>query len=214
MTIHEIKRTVSNYFTNKILEHGPTHWGVDWNSTESQRLRFSQLLKIVTNDVEVDKTEILINDFGCGYGALYDYTVETGNNFFYVGLDVSKEMISCAQQLHVDNPRVRFTLDEYELPLAEYTIASGIFNIKFKFNDTDWLAYVLKCIETMALKSAKGFSFNCLTTYSDPEYMRDDLYYADPCFFFDYCKKQFSRNVALLHDYELYEFTILVRKTW
>jgi len=42
--------------------------------------------------------------------------------------------------------------------------------------------------------------------------MKDDLYYADPCYFFDYCKKKFSKNIALLHDYGLYEFTILVRK--
>jgi hypothetical protein len=42
--------------------------------------------------------------------------------------------------------------------------------------------------------------------------MRDDLYYADPCELFDHCKRQHSRNVALLHDYTLYEFTILVRR--
>jgi len=29
---------------------------------------------------------------------------------------------------------------------------------------------------------------------------------------FDYCKRTYSRDVALLHDYGLYEFTILVRK--
>jgi hypothetical protein len=42
--------------------------------------------------------------------------------------------------------------------------------------------------------------------------MREDLFYADPCELFDYCKTRFARNVALLHDYGLYEFTILVRK--
>ncbi|HAW53355.1 MAG TPA: SAM-dependent methyltransferase, partial [Flavobacteriales bacterium] len=47
---------------------------------------------------------------------------------------------------------------------------------------------------------------------SDPDRKRPDLYYGDPCFFFDYCKRNFSRNVALLHDYNLYDFTILVRK--
>ena len=31
-------------------------------------------------------------------------------------------------------------------------------------------------------------------------------------FFFDFCKRNFSRNVALLHDYGLYDFTIIVRK--
>ena len=60
--------------------------------------------------------------------------------------------------------------------------------------------------------SRRGFSFNMLTKYSDPEYMRQHLYYADPCYLFDYCKMHFSRNVALLHDYEVYDFTILVRK--
>jgi len=51
-----------------------------------------------------------------------------------------------------------------------------------------------------------------LTKYPDAARMRSDLYYADPGFFFDYCKRNFSRNVALLHDYNLYDFTILVRK--
>jgi hypothetical protein len=42
--------------------------------------------------------------------------------------------------------------------------------------------------------------------------MRDDLYYADPRVIFDHCKRSFSRWVALLHDYGLYEFTIIVRR--
>ena len=40
----------------------------------------------------------------------------------------------------------------------------------------------------------------------------DDLYYADPLFFFDYCKNYFSEKITLIHDYDLYEFTILVKK--
>jgi len=64
----------------------------------------------------------------------------------------------------------------------------------------------------MNKKSIKGFAFNMLTKYSDREYMKEYLYYADPLFIFDYCKRNFSKKVALIHDYELYEFTILVRK--
>jgi hypothetical protein len=58
----------------------------------------------------------------------------------------------------------------------------------------------------------KGFAFNCLTSYSDPERMRDDLYYGDPCYYFDLCKRLYSPQVSLLHDYGLWEFTIIVRK--
>ena len=60
--------------------------------------------------------------------------------------------------------------------------------------------------------SKRGFAFNVLTKYSHPEFQRPDLYYADPLFLFDYCKTKFSRFVTLLHDYPLYEFTLLVRK--
>ena len=62
--------------------------------------------------------------------------------------------------------------------------------------------------------SSRGFSFNCLTKYSDAEKMMDNLFYADPCDLFDYCKWNFSKQVALLHDYGLYEFTIIVRKEY
>ena len=60
--------------------------------------------------------------------------------------------------------------------------------------------------------STRGFAFNCLTAYSDADKMRDYLYYASPTWLFDMCKQRYARNVALLHDYGLYEFTLIVRK--
>jgi len=74
------------------------------------------------------------------------------------------------------------------------------------------LSYILDTLENINEKSKKGFSFNMLTKYSDKELMRGDLYYADPLFFFDYCKRNYSKEISLLHDYDLYEFTILVKK--
>ena len=43
--------------------------------------------------------------------------------------------------------------------------------------------------------------------------MREELFYADPGWIFDQCMRRYSRHVALLHDYGLYEFTVLVRKS-
>jgi hypothetical protein len=51
-----------------------------------------------------------------------------------------------------------------------------------------------------------------LSTRSEPEKRRADLYYADPLETFELCARQFSPRVALLHDYPLYEFTMIVRK--
>jgi hypothetical protein len=41
--------------------------------------------------------------------------------------------------------------------------------------------------------------------------MRDYLHYADPAQVLDQCLRRYSRDVALRHDYELYEFTVVVR---
>ena len=73
--------------------------------------------------------------------------------------------------------------------------------------------YVESTLDVLDRTSRLGFAFNCLTSYSDAAYMRPNLYYANPGQLFDLCKRRYSSQVALLHDYGLYEFTILVRKT-
>ena len=68
-----------------------------------------------------------------------------------------------------------------------------------------------RSIADLAALGRRGFAFNALTRYSDADRRRPDLYYADPLELFDRCKRTYSRFVALLHDYPLYEFTIVVR---
>ena len=48
-THQELLEKVSNYYTKKVLQFGTTPAGVDWNSYESQELRFEKLLKIIKN---------------------------------------------------------------------------------------------------------------------------------------------------------------------
>ena len=98
------------------------------------------------------------------------------------------------------------------VPEADYTLASGIFNVRLETPEPLWEEYILATLATIDRLSQRGFAFNMLTCYSDPERMRGDLYYGDPCAFFDHCKRLFSREVALLHNYGLYEFTIRVHK--
>lgn len=205
MNIH---KKVSEYYTQKIIKHGTCSQGVDWNSFESQFLRFEQLCKILP----ASTSEIFtILDFGCGYGALIEYLKSKYSSFSYTGFDISEEMINQARKLYPD-PNFIFTSNEQLLSKYDYIIASGIFNVKLDTNISEWEKYIFETLKKMNNLSTKGFSFNMLTKYSDKEYMKDYLYYADPCIFFDYCKVNFSRNIALLHDYGLYEFTIIVRK--
>jgi SAM-dependent methyltransferase len=195
------------YFKDKLKTYGTTPGGADWNSVEAQELRFEQLSRIIRIEKEYD-----LIDYGSGFGKLYDYLRDIGHQMHYYGFDFLPEMVEKGCELHPNDPTCHFTTRENELPTVDYVIASGIFNIRLNTHDFVWTEYVLSVLDRMDQLSKKGFAFNMLTKYSDLEYMKPQLYYADPCFFFDYCKQHYARNVALLHDYGLYDFTILVRK--
>lgn len=200
-----IYKNIDNYYTGKLIMHGATPKGVDWNSEESQLTRFEQLSKII----ETNKP--LVNDIGCGYGKYLEYLIKNYKKFEYKGYDLSNEMIKESSKKYPNNKFFHISnLDE--ITKAEYSISSGIFNVKMNYSRTKWLSYILATLKLIDIKSDKGFSFNMLTKYSEKKYMTHKLYYADPLFFFDYCKKKFSKNVSLIHDYNLWEFTILIKK--
>jgi len=202
----ELRAKISEYFREKIAKYGANPKGVDWKDKHSQNLRFEQLLKII--DVEKPVT---LNDLGCGYGASFLYlSQETSVKILkYYGYDICPEMLVNARNL-VSDERASFVESNEILFNADYSICSGIFNAKLDTELPEWEEFILGTLSNMNEKSSKGFAFNCLTTYVD--YKEDHLYYGDPPFFFDFCKKNFSKYVTLIHDYELYEWTIPVRK--
>lgn len=199
---------VAEYYSSKLNEHGETPKGVDWNGEEGQVLRFKQLCQLIDSS---DKFSL--NDLGCGYGALYDYLDQRYVSFTYFGIDVSKNMILAARQRNRDKAKAaRFVVSSKPEQVVDYCVASGIFNVRLERSNEEWMSYIETTLDIIDNTSRKGFAFNCLTSYSDADKMLEYLYYADPCKLFDLCKRRYSRNVALLHDYGLYEFTILVRK--
>lgn len=197
-----------NYFEERLTAHGATARGVDWNSPEAQEIRFAQLARVI------DRSQpFSLLDYGSGYGALAGYLIRQGYPLAqYTGFDVLESMVEKGREIFANQPQCAFTAVFDGLAEADYSIASGIFNLKLETPFEQWTDYVTGELAKMNRLSRKGFSANFLTKYSDAEYMRPLLYYADPCYLFDYCKRNFSRNVALLHDYEVYDFTIIVRK--
>ena len=199
---------VATYYSQKLAEHGETPRGVDWNGEESQSIRFEQLCKVI----DPDELIFSVNDLGCGYGALLDYLRGKYPASAYLGIDISHEMICSAERRHATASGARFITSAEPDKTAVYGMASGIFNVRLGKTDAEWFDYMQGTLDVLDRTSSLGFAFNCLTSYSDGEKKQDYLYYADPCRLFDLCKTRYSRQVALLHDYGLYEFTILVRK--
>jgi hypothetical protein len=197
---------VERLYTEGIAKYGLDSKSVGWKDEESQMLRFRKLTEVVDNK---DKS-ITVNELGCGYGAMFEFF--TKSNFHirhYRGYDISEKMIENAQKF-VNDKRAEFIHGDKITKNADYSFASGIFNVKFDVNDNLWQKYVEHILYNMDEYSKEGFSFNVLTTYVD--YKEDHLYYADPLYYFDFCKSSFTKKVSLFHDYELFEWTIICRK--
>lgn len=206
--LNDIEHNLKDYYAQKVgASDASTQMG--WKSQWAQEVRFIQLLKVVEGN-----TDFSINDLGCGNGSLYHFMKPTfgTKNFSYFGYDILPEMLAEANKL---NPDGDFTLikSASEMNHADYTVASGIFNLKYNANDAQWLEFIHDTIADMWAKSGKGIAFNCLTGYSDAEFMRPELYYTDALALFDFCQKKFTRHLALLHDYREYDFTMILRKS-
>ncbi len=205
-----ITPSTKKYYDRNLQEHGTTAQGVGWKNKDAQEIRFAQLARVVYSP-----TPFSLNDLGCGTGDLFPFLKSRFDSFKYHGYDVMPEMVSRALEQY-ESPDASFVTirESGEMQMADYTFASGIFNLKFELADERWKDYILHTLHTMDSKSSKGFAFNALTSYSDPERMEMELFYSDPLWLFHYCKKNFSKNVALLHDYSMYDFTILVKKNF
>jgi len=66
--LNSIIKSIDHYYSSKVTEFGATPKGVDWNSLESQEIRFKQLCHVI--NVENDFSVL---DYGCGFGSMYNY---------------------------------------------------------------------------------------------------------------------------------------------
>jgi SAM-dependent methyltransferase len=197
---------VASYYASKLALHGATSRGVDWNGRDSHDLRHRQFLRLLEGGPEAS-----VIDLGCGYGDFLPFLRAAGHEGFYCGYDIAAAMIETAGQLHGVSERHAWRVGAEPVESADFAVASGIFNVKGDVSDTDWVRYISQTVDILARSSRRGFAFNVLSLSSDPERRRSNLYYADPCEMLGHCLSQYGRTVALLQDYGLYEFTVIVR---
>ena len=198
---------IRDLYQGNLAEHGVTSKSVGWRDETSQELRFERLARLI----DPAGSAFTVNDWGCGYGAMFGHLdrVHGARMSGYTGYDISTEMLDAARR-RCDPSRARFVHGPDVTEEADYTFVSGTFNVKLKASDADWDAYVKRQLTAMFARSRRGLAFNLLTTYVD--WKADDLFYADPRDFFDFCKTRLSRYVTLHHDYALFEWTIALSR--
>lgn len=186
---------------------------VGWRDHQAQHRRFAQLIKIIRHNAD---EPFSIADIGCGLGDFAHFLNLSGySKVQYYGFDQNEEIVAEALAANRTERGISFApvRDLKSLGVFDYAVASGIFNSKFDTPDASWIAHVVSVLEDIDRLARCGFAFNMLTVYSDAEKMQPDLFYGDPRFFFDLCLQRFARNVAVLQDYDEFDFTVLVRKS-
>ena len=138
MSSERLRGQARDYYETKLRAHGPTPAGVDWNSQESQELRFALVANLWR-----DEADASILDYGCGYGALADYLRARGHRGAYTGYDVSEAMAQAAHARVASLSACRVTARRTDLEPTDYTVASGVFNVK-READEEWTPYVLR----------------------------------------------------------------------
>ena len=175
---------IAELYSKSLNDHGMNPKSVGWQDNASQELRFIKLLEVVDPKEMVDG--IYVNDLGCGYGAMFQYLDKSESIRLrgYNGYDICGDMLRKAKE-YIKDKRAVFFNNDFIRERAYYSFASGTFHVKMDVNDEEWTEYIKKMLFNMASMSTKGFAFNALSTYVD--WKQDNLYYANPCFYFDFC---------------------------
>lgn len=202
-----ILQQVAAHYNSKLQTHGSTSQGVDWNDIRSHELRHRQFLRLIEGAPDAS-----LIDLGCGFGDFLRFLRQSGHRGRFVGYDITPSMIDKARELYGEGDDRQWCVGAVPSEPADFAIASGIFNVKGDVPNADWRDYVLRTIDVLAQSGPQGFGFNVLSMSSDPDRRRPDLYYIEPAEMLSYCLSRYGRSVALLQDYGLYEFTIIVRR--
>lgn len=200
---HRPLEGIRELYEKSLKEHGTTSKAVGWPTDKSHGLRFEKLIQVID-----PTTQFSVNDLGCGYGAFLGFLHERSLPVAgFHGHDISMLMVEEARKRY---PDYEWTQEASLTSPADYSFASGIFNVRLSETEEAWRAHIEKTLTNIHENSVRGFAFNLLTSYVD--YREPHLYYGDPSFYFDLCKRRFSRRVSLLHDYPLFEWTMIVCK--
>jgi SAM-dependent methyltransferase len=197
---------VAAYYTSRLATHGSTPQGVDWNGADSHERRHRQFLRLFDGSPDAS-----VLDLGCGFGDFLRFLRAAGHRGSFIGYDIAPAMIGKARELHGESDDRQWRIGAEPVEIADFAIASGIFNVKGEVADEVWKGYVDRTIDVLARAGRRGFAFNVLSMSSDPDRRRSNLFYADPADTLAHCLSRYGRSVALLQDYGLYEFTVIVR---
>lgn len=208
---NETLAAVARYYDGRVREFGATPWGVDWTCELTQKLRFIQLLKIAGR-----RRRFSLNDLGCGYGALLPFVRERYGRgaVDYFGADIVPAMVEHAAREHAHDPFASFAAGSQLARTADFSVASGLFNVQLGFPTRAWHEFVEDTLGELRRASRRGFAVNFILPPQPGLEPLEGLYRTQPQAWVEFCQRALGAEVEVVRDYGLREFTLLVRLPW
>jgi SAM-dependent methyltransferase len=200
---------VERYYTGKLRRYGACALGVDWACEPTQQLRFVQLLKLCRS-----RLPFSINDLGCGYGALVPFLRKRRPGLIaaYYGVDLSTEMVEAARRSNSAETYAEFAVGGELQRVADYSVASGVFNVKLAHPLQVWESFVRRTLTDLHNNSARGFAVNFLRPLDDG-IVPKQLYCTQAEPWVRYCQRELGCDVEVSSNYGLKEFTLIARRS-
>lgn len=196
-------------YERQLAQYGADPKAAFWKDGERQTQRYQILSKLFA--AEDRQGGITVTDFGCGYGALFDFLkdrpVMTGSR--YIGVDLSRKMIDEARRRITDS-RATFQRHMILTEDTDYTFACGTYNMNMDADEGAWADYVKASLAQLWSRTRKALGFNMLSTGAAQQF--PGLFYAEPQAFVDFCKRDLAPDVTLSDDRPLPDWTIFVRR--
>ena len=204
-----LQADVASYYGQTLRRHGTTPLGVDWTCEPTQQLRFVQLLGIVA-----PARPFTVNDLGCGCGALLPFMRRRhrAGDIDYLGIDIAESMVQAARKLHARRRNARFECALSPSRIADYGIASGVFNVRLAHGDGPWTEWVARTLATLAETSRVAFAVNFLDHLPPGATGPRELYRTTPDEWRGWCERKLGWRCEVRASYGLREFTLHCRR--
>ncbi|MGB9613248.1 MAG: class I SAM-dependent methyltransferase [Candidatus Margulisiibacteriota bacterium] len=203
------------YYEKLLSQYGENYRALDWNSPESQRLRYKIFKEIFIYGKKSSGISVL--DVGCGFGDFYGFLKAEGilhrNRISYTGYDISPKLLGVARKKYLDAKfELRDILEDRYLPMFDYVFCSGVFNIRTG-EVFEHLDFVKEMVYRMYDLANFGVAVNFLSEGMLPSTVAnvDRYFYFNPEQVMNFCRYVCSRFI-LRHDYHPGDFTVYLLK--
>ena len=195
------------YYQALVREHGITPQALAHRDEETQNERFYRFDRMWENII----SPFSVHEIGCGLGHHAQYLADRFPHAVYSGTDIVPEFIEAC---HTRFPSLAFYNRDIIAHLPEdrydFVVLSGTFNGRLEATPAQWDHFIRALMLAMYRMCTKGIAVNFLTSYADPEYMKDYLHYQCEGDILDFVVRNISRHVEMDMAGPLYEYTLRI----